>query len=107
MSKNVQKIADLQKEILDLQAEDAAIAAMTPAEQLADDLHELLCVLRHNENYSNCCRWHYDIRKGVHNWSAQSHQPYIRKAYLVRSFCGIKGISTETALELYRMIRGY
>ena len=46
---------------------------------LAIFLHKTQC----NHNHTDACPWHYEIEKGVHDWSAWAHNEYYKKAETV------------------------
>jgi hypothetical protein len=101
MVDNTNKIADLKKQIEKLQAEQAAFEEMSDEERLAVSLHDLMC----HYNHSDGCGWFYEVKNGVHNWGGQSHQPYFSKARMVTKFCNIHKLTTDSAIELLKLIK--
>jgi hypothetical protein len=103
MSKNTAEIEKLEEQIAKLKAEDDAFNALTPEQQLAITLHDLLC--RHN--HADGCGWYYEISKGIHDWAGSAHGVYMQKALKLRCFCNERGSTTETAIDLFRLIKDY
>ena len=103
MTKNTEKIKDLEAQIAKLQAEDDAFNALTPDQQMTITLHEMLC--RHN--HADGCGWGYEFTKGQHDWAGREHGVYMQKALMLRGFCCERGLTTETAIDLFTLIRGF
>lgn len=89
--------------------EDEAAKRLTPDQQLAIQLHEKLCTANHTDG----CGWHYEIRDSVHDWAEGKHENWnehsrwLGKARKVSAFCKDHQMSTEDALALISVIRGY
>lgn len=101
MSKNATKIQELKKQIADLEAEDAAIKAMTPEQQLALTLHNKLCRWNHTDG----CGWFYEMKNGIDDWNRSAHGEYLTKARTVSRFCHNHGIDTKVALDLVAVLK--
>jgi hypothetical protein len=72
-----------------------------PEHRLARELHGLLC----HWNHIDGCGWHYEVSGGVDNWSGQAHAAWLQRAQLIQRGCQDKGISTDDAIALYRLMR--
>jgi hypothetical protein len=108
LTKNSEKIKDLKKHIAKLQAEDSAFNALTPDQQTAITLHEMLCM----HNHTDGCGWYYEMKHGklgkqIDDWTGREHGVYMQKALMLRSHCHLHGLTTETAIDLFKLIRGY
>lgn len=101
MSDNAEKIAKLRKEADELEAADKAFRALPDDHKLAITLHDMLC----RWNHVDACEWFYEVNKGIHDWSGQSHQPYLTKARSVVAFCNRCNISAVDAINLLTLVK--
>ena len=100
MSKNSKRIRELQAEIDQLAAQDAAFAALPQEHQLAITLHSLLCRWNHTDG----CSWEYEGTKGIDDWRGHAHSKYLEKAVKVKAFCDRVGIPTDEAINLIHLL---
>ena len=103
MSKNAEQIKQLEEQIVKLKAEDNAFAALSEDQQVAVTLHKMLC--RHN--HIDGCGWEYEFANKQHDWTGREHEVYMQKALMLRGFCHERGMTTETAIDLFTLIRGF
>lgn len=80
--------------------EDAEAAARSPTHNLAIEMHEALCV----HNHTDACGWHYEIKKGVHDWAGE-HARWLGKAAKIQAFCQNHKMDTSTAIELFKFMK--
>lgn len=98
-------IEKLENEIAAKQAEverlkrEAADAA-DPINQLAEALHGTLCKWNHTDG----CSWHYEMNKGVHDWTGYAHVHWIKKATTLAEKCNESGIETKQVFEIYKIL---
>lgn len=100
---NAEKIKKLQEEIDSLQAIDNAFNAMPSEQQLAVQLHTLLC----HYNHTDGCSWDYENSGGRIDWKGHAHGRYLEKALLVQTFCNKVGIKANDAVELMKLMQVY
>lgn len=99
------EIERLENEIAAKQAEverlkrEAADAA-DPIKALAIELHNVMCKINHTDG----CSWHYEIQKGVHNWTSYAHAHWAKKAYLLSEKCNTLGIETKQVFEIHKIL---
>jgi hypothetical protein len=70
------EIAKLQAEIVSLQRSRDILTALPIGQRLAIFMHDELCYRNHTDG----CSWLYEIRGGVHDWSATEHVRWKKKA---------------------------
>lgn len=98
---NTQKIADLQNQINELEAADAAFKAMGEIPQLAVALHDTQCRWNHTDG----CGWYYEMHTNklgvkVHHWDGQTHDRYLKRAHKLADCCKGLDISLESAITV-------
>lgn len=89
--------AELERELLELDDEEQLLGSLTPAQQLAEGLHDMQCHL----NHTDMCGWFYD------NWTdrAGNRQRWVDKADAVLAELGDK-YSIEELLHLAKLFKG-
>lgn len=95
------KIAELNEELRQLHEQKCQLAEMNVNEQLAIELHSILC----HSNHTDGCDWHYEISDGIHEWERASHARYLVKANKLILFARAKKIQIEDLIKTYKMIR--
>ena len=108
MTKNAAEIKKLEEQLNKLKAEAVAFDNLTPDQKMAVALHDMLC--RHN--HTDGCGWYYEMKYGQHNeqvddWDGPEHGVYMQKALMLRGFCRERSLTTETAIDLFTLIRGH
>jgi len=101
MSNNADKIAKLREEADKLERADAAFNALPEEYKLAITLHVMQC----RWNHADGCGWYYEMKDGVHNWNGQSHEPYLRKAQVLTTFCNRRNLCIEDAVALLQLVK--
>lgn len=101
MFDNVEKIAKLRAEADKLELADKVFAELPEEFRLASTLHDLLC----RWNHADGCGWFYEVKDGIDNWNGQSHEPYLRKARMVMTFCNTHSITPEVAINLLKLTK--
>lgn len=76
MSEVDKKIKTLKTELDSLEAESVALNSLSRVERLAIHLHEKMC----HYNHADGCSWHYEIYKGIHDFTRPAHVRYYDKA---------------------------
>lgn len=71
--------------------------------QLAKQLHSMVCSWNHTEG----CGWYYESKNGVEDWNGHVHGEYLKRARILIHRCEKENISVDTAIELYKFVRGY
>lgn len=66
------QIAELERQIAELKK----IQSVKTPEDLADFLHQKMCLFNHADG----CGYHYEIKNNIHNWSANEHADWLKKA---------------------------
>jgi len=69
----------------------------TPTHHLAIAMHQRLCRWNHTDG----CLWHYEIEKGIHDWSGHDHQRWLRHANQTAQRLRFEPILEETALVAF------
>lgn len=101
-------VDELQKEIENLEAtkikltleleEAKALTILSPVEELAVALHDILCT----HNHTDGCEWYYDVKNGVHNWQGFAHKRYLEAAV---KLCDKVSMSTEDIIFVVKTIK--
>ncbi len=107
---NAEQIRKLEKQIAELKEADERFAALNPAHRLAITLHSTLC----HHNHTDGCGWEYEMlprTQGTvgpnnnHNWNSHTHNHYLQKAYMVRSFCDNHNIDLTKIIDLAKLLK--
>lgn len=75
---------------------------MDPVRLLAIRLHEDFC----HHNHIDGCGWHYEINKGVHDWTRSGHVHWFERAQKVSAKLNGLGIDVDTVIEVSNIITG-
>lgn len=108
---NKESIAKLRAEADALEAADKAFDELPGEYRLAITLHSHLC----NANHTDGCGWEYEylqkphgwVGPSAHDWNGHAHSRYLTKAVQVQKFCGVRGITTDVAIDLVKLIKAY
>lgn len=99
------QISALEAQLADLRCQktiqDQEALRRTPEQNLAIELHDALCT----QNHTDGCGWHYEIQKGVHNWSGSEHAHWLGKATKFQGFCHTRQMSITAAIELLKFTK--
>lgn len=78
MSSVEQQIAEHEKKIQELRAEQQRLRALSPERRLAEALHELQCTWNHTDG----CGWFYEVSATYPGgaWNGYAHKRYLVKA---------------------------
>ena len=91
----VKRRAELEAELRQLEDEEQRLASLTPAQEMAEALHEAWCRLNHTDG----CSWGYE----GNNWDESAHRSWLNKAQrILREF---PGIDTQRVLEIGALFR--
>ncbi len=94
------KIAEHRRQIAELEAEQAAFQAMTPNQQLAITLHDVLC----NWNHTDGCGWFYEVHKGVDDWHGHAHASWLQRATKIRGL--LPDFTEQEIMKVVRAVKG-
>lgn len=94
-SQIIKRRAEIEAELRQLEAEMERLNALTPAQEMAEALHEAWCRLNHTDG----CGWGYE----GNDWLGHAHRSWHRKAQ--RILMEFPEISTQRALEIGRLFR--
>lgn len=105
-----QRTAQFNQEVEALQAQLAAARLETPDHQLAKQLHDMLCTWNHTDG----CGWYYEMKNNQDDWTennqddwtGDAHGRYLINARIVMHQCDLRKISVDTAIEIYKMVKG-
>lgn len=67
---------ELKKELKERETERFRRSSLPPEQRLAEDLHQHLC----HANHTDGCSWGYEFENETHNWLADEHGIWLRKA---------------------------
>lgn len=98
---NADKIAALRAEADRLEAIDQEFNALPAEHRLAITLHGMMC----HHNHIDGCGWEYEGTNGKTDWNGHAHSLYLAIANNIHTFCSIRGISVEDALEILRLAK--
>ena len=98
-----EKIKEHQKELAKLEQELEAAKLESPEEQLAKELHGMLCTWNHTDG----CGWYYEFKNKKDDWSGHAHGEYLGRARKLMHSCKEEGITVESALAMFKVIRGH
>jgi hypothetical protein len=96
-----QEIAKRKKEIEDFERQVKILKEETPEQNLARELHSMLCTHNHTEG----CSWFYETKQGMDDWTGYAHGEYLGKATRLDRWCYKNGVDTADALSLLRLIQ--
>jgi hypothetical protein len=98
-----QRTQQFNQDIKFLEAQLAALKLPPEPEwQLAKQLHAMLCTWNHTDG----CGWYYEIRNKQDDWTGHAHDQYLTKARMIMHQCDQRKISVDTAIEVYKMVKG-
>lgn len=83
--------AELAAKIKELEVAKEVLDNSAPEHKLAIMLHDGLCRYNHTDG----CAWHYQIKKGIHDWSGFEHQQYLNRARTLVRRCENIGVDIE------------
>lgn len=89
-----EKIKQFEKELNELKKEQEEFNKLSPAKQLAEKLHEALCI----HNHTDGCSWYYGSWENIEN-------SYERKRYLGVAERLLKITDEETVLKIIGIIK--
>ena len=91
----VKRRAELEAELRQLEDEEQRLASLTPAQEMAEAIHEAWCRLNHTDG----CGWGYE----GDSWAGSAHRSWLAKAQ--RILMEFPEISTQRALEIGALFR--
>lgn len=95
------EIARRKQELAELETQ-LEVAKNEPEDiQLARQLHNLLCQWNHTDG----CGWYYESKNKKEDWAGQAHARYLSKARMLTHQCKTKNISTQNAIEIFKMVK--
>jgi hypothetical protein len=97
------EIAKQKSELEKLQHQLDVAKSESPEIQLAKQLHNMVCSWNHTDG----CGWYYESKNGVEDWNGHAHGEYLKRARILIHRCEKENISVDTAIELYKFVRGY
>jgi len=97
-----QKTQQFNQEVKDLEAQLAAAKLESPDQQLAKQLHSMLCTWNHTDG----CSWFYEMKNKQDDWTGHAHGEYLKKAQMITHQCKQRNIPVQTAMEVYKMVKG-
>lgn len=101
VTKLTAKITRRQEELTKLQAQLEQLKSEPYEYQLARELHDKLCRWNHTDG----CGWDYENNDGTEDWTGQAHDRYLGKARKLIHQCKDKNISTQFAIEIFKMLK--
>ena len=69
--------------------------------RLARELHALLCRWNHTDG----CGWFYEFKDKQDVWTGDAHYRYLTRARRLTHQCKTKNISTQDAIEIFKMVK--
>ena len=97
------KIKEHKTELAKLEKELETARLEPPEEQLAKELHSMLCTWNHTDG----CGWYYEFKNKKDDWTGSAHGEYLGRARKLMHKCQEEGISVENALSIFKVIRGH
>ena len=70
-------------------------------QQLAKELHSMLCTWNHTDG----CSWFYEITNKKDDWSKNTHGRYLSKARSLMHKCNEQGIEPRAAIDLFKLVK--
>lgn len=98
-----QKISAQREELAKLEQQLQTLESEPVDKQLARELHRVVCT----HNHTDGCGWFYEPEEGERAWTGNEHQEYLGRAQKLMRFCNKLNITTEQAIDTYRLIKGY
>jgi len=89
----------LRNRLQELASVRAYRAQLTPTQQLAIKLYEIL-----GYRFDRDSAWGYELHEGKHNWSRAMHSEWLRKAEHFATECKVSGLSQRTVLTLLEIL---
>ena len=97
-----QRTVQFNQEVKDLEAQLEAVKLESPDQQLAKQLHDMLCTWNHTDG----CGWYYEMKNKQDDWTGYAHKQYLGHARKIMHQCVQRKISVDTAIEVYKMVNG-
>lgn len=95
------EIARRKQELAELETQ-LEVAKTEPDDyRLARELHTLLCKWNHTDG----CGWYYEFKDKQEDWTGYAHDRYLTKARRLTHQCQNKNISTQDAIEIFKMVK--
>jgi hypothetical protein len=97
-----EKIKQHKADMAKLEKELEKAKLESPDQQLAKELHGMLCQWNHTDG----CGWFYEFKNKEDDWLGRAHGEYLKKAQKLICQCKDEGIRVESALAMFKTIRG-
>ena len=94
IARRKQELAELEQKLEEAKTEPDDI-------RLARELHGLLCKWNHMDG----CGWFYESKNKKEDWTGHEHDLYLGKARVLIHQCKDKNISTQFAIEIFKMLK--
>lgn len=94
IARRKQELAELEQKLEEAKTEPEDI-------RLARQLHDLLCQWNHTAG----CSWYYESKNKKEDWTGYAHDRYLTKARRLTHQCQTKNISTQDAIEIFKMVK--
>lgn len=98
-----EKIKTHKAEMAKLEKELERAKLESPDHQLAKELHGMLCTWNHTDG----CGWFYEMKNKEDDWTGRAHGEYLKRAQKLICQCKDEGIRVESAIAMFKAIRGY
>lgn len=100
INKLQEQILKQRRELQELEEKLELAKQEDPVLAFARDLHDMTC----HHNHIDGCGWHYESRNGQEDWNGHAHGQYLTKARNLIAMCKQHKITTDAALEIYKVI---
>ena len=97
-----EQIKKHQQELIDLETKLVEAKKESPDHQLATELHSMLCTWNHTDG----CGWFYEFKNKKDDWTGHAHGEYLKKAQKLIHKCEHDGVPVESALSMFKLIKG-
>lgn len=97
-----EKIKQHKADVVKLEKELEKAKLESPDHQLAKELHGMLCQWNHTDG----CGWYYEFKNKEDDWTGRAHGEYLKKAQKLICQCKENDIRVESAIEMFKTIRG-
>ena len=97
-----EKIKQHQAELATLEKQLEVAKNESPQEQLAKELHGMLCTWNHTDG----CGWYYEFKNKQDDWTGRAHGEYLKRAQKLIHVCGERNCTVESAIEMFKLIKG-
>jgi hypothetical protein len=95
------KIQKHQQELRELEESLIKAKQESPEQQLAKELHGLLCTWNHTDG----CGWFYEIKNKEDDWLGHAHGEYLKKAQRLVHYCNRENVSVEKVILSYKIMK--